>query len=141
MKKEEILSQLKEARKIIDHCVAALGTTGNTAAVTKTSLVKAVKPMKIDFTLNERNFVKTHAHGMNGQKKFVLLLAYVTKGKTGADVEGAKITSLWRKMTAKELLGYPYNDKYPTAAKTSGWVDSKKHGTYHLRGTWVEIFS
>lgn len=140
MKKEEILSQLTEARKIIDQCIAALGNTP-VATVSKKDVHIKTKSLNVDFTLNERNFVKNYGQGLNGEKKFVLLLAYLTKGKTNSDIETSKIISLWGKMTGKELLGYAYNTKYPTAAKTNGWVDSKKQSTYHLRSTWMEIFS
>src|SRR5256885_636361 len=114
MKKEEILSQLKGAQEIIDRCVAALGATSGSTVVPKKPAVTMAKTTKVDFTLNGRNFVKTYGRGMNGQKKFVLLLAHITKGKTGVDIETGKVVSLWGKMTAKELLGYTYNDKYPT---------------------------
>lgn len=93
---------------------------------------------EIDFTLNERNFVKTYAKHMSGSKKFTLLVAYLAKGKQ-ADVEGDKIVSLWNRM--RSILGYSFNPKYTTEAKTNGWVDSKKRGYYFLRNNWKEILS
>ncbi|MCE9586222.1 hypothetical protein K8R04_02795 [Candidatus Uhrbacteria bacterium] len=141
MKNEEILAQLKVAQGIVNRCITALELPATRATARKMSIPTAPKVTNVDFSLNARNFVKTYGRNMNGQKKFVLLLAYLTKGKTGTDVETGTITPLWGKMKAKELLGYAYNDKYPTAAKTSGWIDSKKHGTYHLRDAWNEIFS
>jgi hypothetical protein len=141
MKKTEILAQLKEARKIIENCISGLGATSDSPVAFNKATTSTAKPMKIDFGLNERNFVKTYGRGMNGEKKFVLLLAQLTKGKTGSDIETAKVISLWGKMTAKELLGYAYNPKYPTAAKTNGWINSEKYGTYRLCTTWMEILT
>lgn len=141
MKKQEILLQLKEAKEIINRCIVSLGADKVISLMSRKAIAVTTKSNNIDFTLNERNFVKTYGKNMNGQKKFVLLLAYIAKGKTDVDVEIGTVQSKWGKMTAKELLGYSYNDKYPTAAKTNGWIDSKKYGTYHLRITWIEIFS
>ena len=93
---------------------------------------------EIDFTLNERNFVNTYGKHMSGSKKFTLLIAYLAKGKQ-TDVEGERIVSLWNRM--RSILGYSFNPKYTTEAKTNGWVDSKKRGYYFLRNNWKEIFS
>jgi hypothetical protein len=98
------------------------------------------KPIKIDFELNERNFVKTYAKGMSGPKKFTRLLAFIVKGKVGETVEVSLIRSKWNKMKANNLLGYAFNVNYPNSAKTSGWVDPKKYGTYCLSNSWMQIF-
>jgi hypothetical protein len=96
---------------------------------------------KIDFDLNERHFVKTYARGMSGPKKFTLLLAFMTQGKVGENIEVSAIRSRWNKMKSSNLLGYPFNVNYPNAAKTSGWVDTKKYGTYCLCKSWQQIFA
>lgn len=96
---------------------------------------------KIDFSLNEKHFIKTHANEMSGPKKFTLLLAFIVKGRLDESVETNVIKAKWNKMKAKNLMGYAFNSKYPNEAKTAGWVDSKKHGTYHLRASWMKIFS
>ena len=145
MEKEEIIIQLQKAQKIIDLCVAELGATAiklprSVKKVPATSVPKQGVP-DMDFGLNERNFIKTHASGMGGPKKFVLLLARMTQGKTDTDIEVSAIAAKWNKMTSKDLLlGYSFNAKYATVAKTEGWIDSRKYGTYHLRKTWKDIF-
>jgi hypothetical protein len=92
----------------------------------------------VDFSLNIRNFVKTHTPSMSGPQCFALLVAYATKGKTGQEVALAEIAKQWNKMTAR--LG-KFNLAYPTRAKDEGWVDSPKRGHYVLLGKWTEILS
>lgn len=145
MDTKEILSQLNEARAIIDNCINAL-SKGCSNQKSGVSPVKAqngttlVRPNKLDFGLNERNFIRIYARGFSGPKKFALLLAFITKGKVGADIGLDIIRSKWNKLTAKNLMGYKFNLKYPNEAKTQGWIDSKKSGVYHLRQDWTNIF-
>ena len=94
---------------------------------------------KLVFTKPERAFVKTYARGMNGQKKFVLLVAYLTKGGVGKEIEVKELQRHWNKMTASNLLGLEYNGKYATFAKDHGWVDAPRHGVYVLTESWKEI--
>lgn len=96
---------------------------------------------KIVFTKPERAFVKTYANGMNGQKKFVLLVAYLAKGEVGKQVELKEIQKRWNKMKAPNLLGMKFNRFYPTVAKENGWVDAPRHATYVLTESWEEIFA
>jgi hypothetical protein len=119
---------------------AVFGPKHGGAAGQRSHRTSVSAPAKIDFELNERNFVKTYAKGMNGAKKFTLLLALMAKGKIGEAIEVSAIRSRWNKIKAKNLLGYPFNVNYPNAAKTHGWVDTKKYGTYFLRNTWMKIF-
>jgi len=145
MTNQEIVEQLKKATKIIELCVTELGAAnfdtpqgakkGRAAKIFKTTTAE------IDMGSNERNFVKTHASGMNGPKKFVLLLAHMAQGKNDVDIEVSAIAAKWNKMKSKDLMGCAFNAKYPTVAKTAGWVDSKKRGTYHLCKIWKDILS
>jgi hypothetical protein len=131
----EILKRLKRLEK-----AATFGMQDADVGRKKLRQVTSGKPSKIDFGLNERNFVKTYAKGMSGPKKFTLLLAFIAKGKVGEEVKVSLIRSKWNKLKAKNLLGYKFNVNYPNAAKTSGWVDTKKYGTYFLRNSWMQIF-
>lgn len=102
---------------------------------------KALHPAgnsKLIFSINERAFVKRYAGNKSGPKKFVLLLAYLTKGEVGKDIELSKIRKIWDKMSAKNMLG-KFNLFYSNDAKNRGWVDSKKHGTYALTDEWGSI--
>jgi hypothetical protein len=90
---------------------------------------------EIDFSLPERAFIKTHSKGLSGQKKFVLLLAYLVEGKIGAEVLLSDIQSHWNKMTSH--LG-EFNRAHSLRAKDSGWVDTKRKGAYFLCQRWKE---
>lgn len=140
---KDIVAQLVEARAIIDECVAMLSkgkVQGGSKSSTKLKNKQSARLTKVDFGLNEKNFIKTYAKGLSGPKKFTLLLAYMTKGKIGIDVEVSKVSNKWKKMKAKNLLGYTFNGKYPNEAVTQGWVDSKKYGSYRLSQGWMGIF-
>lgn len=97
------------------------------------------KNPKLDFSINIRAFVKRFATDKSGPKKFVLLLAYLTKGETGKNVVLGDIRKEWGKMSGKNLLG-KFNRFYPNEAKTQGWIDSKEYGTYCLADTWQESY-
>lgn len=97
------------------------------------------KSQEIDFSLNIRTFVKRYAAGKSGPRRFILLLAYLAKGETYINVELSEIRTQWNKMSAKNLLG-KFNRFYPNEAKTRGWADSKKYGTYCLTNEWQEAY-
>jgi len=90
----------------------------------------------IDFSLNERAFVKRYTADKSGPKKFVLLLAYLAQGEIGKYVELSEVKNRWGKM--KSLLGN-FNMFYPNQAKTNGWVDSQKYGSYTLTKEWENV--
>ncbi len=100
---------------------------------------KAIKTKNLDFSINIRAFVKQYAPKKSGGKKFVLILAFLTKGEVKKDIKLTDITKRWNKMSAKNLLGCKFNNFYPNDAKTKGWVDSKKYGAYCLTDSWKEI--
>lgn len=92
----------------------------------------------IDFSLNERAFVKRYVVGKSGPKRFTLLLAYLSKGEVNKNVELGEIKKHWNKMAAKTLLG-EFNMFYPNDAKTRGWIDSKEYGSYNLTNEWKNV--
>jgi hypothetical protein len=93
------------------------------------------------FESNARAFVKRYAKGLSGPKKFVLVLAYLTKGDIHGEVSLGDIEKLWNSMKVSTLLGMKFNLSVSNRAKESGWVDSKKRGFYNLDRTWKEIFA
>lgn len=92
----------------------------------------------INFSLNERAFVKRYATSKSGSKKFTLLIAYLAAGKVDKNIELNDIRTLWKKMSAKNMLG-KFNMFFPSDAKTRGWVDSKKYGSYCLTKEWKKV--
>jgi hypothetical protein len=97
----------------------------------KRSAVHTSAP-QLDYGLNERAFMKAHGR-MSGQRKFVLLTAYIARGKVGAEVTLGDIQRLWKRMTAR--LGR-FNLSYTIRAKENGWVNTRKKGVYMLTTSW-----
>ncbi len=100
----------------------------------------SVKKPELDFSLNIRAFANKFAKDRSGPKKFVLLLAYLTRGETRKDVELADIRGKWNSMSSKRLLDGEFNPFYSNEAKTQGWVDSNKRGSYCLADNWREVY-
>lgn len=94
-----------------------------------------------DFSIPIRAFVKKYARSMSGPQKFVLLLAYFSKGERNKNILLFDIEMKWNHMTSKSLLSMKFNRFYPAQAKENDWVESKKQGEYNLRPAWQEIFS
>ena len=90
----------------------------------------------VDYSVNERAFIKRYASGKSGPKKFTILVAYLANRKVEENVELREIVKHWNKM--KSLLGQ-FNRFYPNEAKTQGWVDSKKRGSYNLTNEWKNV--
>ena len=134
MNDNQLIARVEKAEKDIADLKKAV--FGNNRQKPKTKMSSHQEP---DFSLNIRAFVKRYAAGKSGPKRFVLLLAYLTKGEVGVDIGLDKIGSEWKKMSAKNLMG-KFNRFYPNEAKTQGWADSKAHGTYCLTNAWKEIY-
>lgn len=92
----------------------------------------------IDFSINERTFVKRYAVSKSGPKKFTLLLAYLVNGEANKNFKLSDIKKCWNKMSAKSMLG-KFNMFYSNDAKTRGWVDSKEYGKYNLTNEWKNV--
>ena len=94
----------------------------------------------LDFSLNERAFVKRYGANKSGPKKFTILVAYLVEGHVNKNVRLSIIKGCWAKMKAKSLLG-KFNMFYPNEAKTQGWINSKERSTYSLAKQWKEALS
>ena len=103
----------------------------------RTAVRSATTPL--DFSVNERAFVKAHGRGLSGQKKFVLLVAYLAHGQVGKEVQLGDVQKQWNKMT--RLLGGRFNRFYSNTAKDNGWVDTRKKGVYVLTQSWKQALA
>src|SRR5689334_14229571 len=87
----ELVKRLQQAQALLDECIAEIqGKPSSKSVKTPTHVPRSTSapaPRDLDFDANERAFVKAHARGLSGPKKFVLLVAYLAKGKIGTDVE------------------------------------------------------
>ena len=97
------------------------------------------KDAKLDLSLPIRPFMKRHASGMPGAKKFTLLLAHLAGGDVEAEIERSRIEKQWNKMTG--LMGGPFNAAHTSRAKDNGWADSPRHGTYKLLPGWRSVLT
>ena len=136
----EVLRDLEAIKSLANDCISRIrrepkklfqsGSTESRSSMRKTAF---------DFDDNIRAFVKRHAGGFSGPQKFVLLLAYVSKGKVNVEIPLSVIEGHWNKMTSSSLLGGRFNRFYTNSAKESGWVNSPKKGFYVLRPSWPDI--
>jgi hypothetical protein len=94
----------------------------------------------LDFSLNERAFIKKYSTGFNGQEFFVLISAYLSKGKESTPIDLSQIKTVWRSCLG--IIGLPYASIFSTRAKENGWVDAIKEarGSYVLGKHWEGIF-
>jgi hypothetical protein len=141
-KGNEVLEKLQQVRVLVDECIAELDSGArHKAAKTVRPAHRRSEPVRnaLDFDANERAFVKAYARGLSGPKKFVLLVAYLTKGKIGEDVELNEVERQWNRMTAPNLLDGKFNRFYTNAAKESGWINTKKKGLYFLQPSWTQV--
>jgi hypothetical protein len=140
VKQEELVESLKEINRLAAACLAALddpkATNRKAAQKPKPASARRSTAPAPDFTTQIRHFMNTYAKGMNGQQRFALMVAYLSKGKTDTKVVLQAIKEAWSKMT--KLLG-KFNTGYAVWAKDNGWVDSPEPKVYVLMSGWKEI--
>jgi hypothetical protein len=95
----------------------------------------------IDFSLNERAFIKRYAHGLNGQEVFTLILAYLAGGKELVPINRSQIVAVWKRCEGK--IPVIFSSMFSTRAKENGWVNisEEKRGSYVLDKQWREMFT
>ncbi len=138
---KELINKLETIQALVGDCLALL--MQRRRLVTSTPHRAGHSPVSatpLHFEFNARAYVKRHAKGLSGQEKFVLLLAYLTKGDTNKEVSLGDIKKLWNTMKSKSLLG-KLNLAFANRAKDGGWVDSKKRGFYNLHRSWKDVLS
>ncbi len=128
---EKEISEIKERLAKLEKAVFE---TGAGAVVTSNDTYD------LDFSLNERAFIKKYASGFNGQKFFALITAYIAQGKVGVPVDLLQIKSTWKSCVG--MIGVPYASTFATRSKENGWTDASKEtrGSYVLGKHWQEIF-
>lgn len=140
MKQEELIESLKEIERLAAACLAALNdpkaTNRRASPKPKPASARRSTHPAPDFTTPIRHFMNTHAKGMNGQQRFALMVAYLSKGKTDTKVTLQAIKEAWDKM--RKLLG-KFNTGYAVWAKDNGWVDSPESKLYVLMPGWKGI--
>lgn len=140
----ELIRHIEQARDLLDEAVALLKKGGRKSSISKLAHPSTAKtnPISVapDFSMPMRAFVKKNGSGMNGAKKFVLLVSYFTKGDRTKRASLTEIEKHWNKMTGTNLLGMKFNAIYSLRAREHAWVNTEKAGSYYLRPEWTEIF-
>lgn len=100
---------------------------------------KSLASVTLDFSMPIRAFMKKHANRLSGPRKFVLLVAYLTKGDLNKRVSMIEVKKRWSRLTS--LLGGEFNGAHSSRARENDWVNTEKAGLYHLRPGWKAILS
>jgi hypothetical protein len=141
---QELICHVQAARDALDAALKLLNSGAPSLKNPRPPNVKAAQPSAsgpLDFTMPIRAFVKKYSSGLNGSKKFVLLLAYLSKGDVSKTVKLSDVESHWNKMKAKGLLGMKFNRLYSSEARENDWASTEKSGLYQLRPSWRTIFN
>jgi len=104
------------------------GNSNNTSAPTTVA----------NFALNERAFADRYLKGKSPAVRFAMLVAYISNGDISHEVPLEEIKAVWGRMTS---IIKNFNRKYPTVAKTLGYVDSPRTSIYVLGLGWEAIFN
>jgi hypothetical protein len=140
--KQHLVRRIEEARDALNETLKLLESGAASSKAARAS--PRVHPASIgplDYTMPMRAFVKKHSQNMNGAKKFVLLIAYLSKGDASQTVSLSDVESQWNKMKGKGLLGMSFNRLYTSQARENDWASTEKAGTYRLRPSWKAIFN
>lgn len=138
---KELINKLETIQALAGDCLASLAQRRYAGTPEPRRAGRSpVSATPLHFESNARAYVKRHAKGLSGPTKFVLLLAYLTKGDTKKEVSLGDIMKLWNTMKSKSLLG-KFNMAFANRAKDGGWVDSKKRGLYNLHRSWRDVLS
>jgi hypothetical protein len=129
MTREDISQILKRIERIEN---AVFGKV----RIDKQEIVATGPNTKINYSLNERAFVKRYATKKSGPEKFTLMVAYRVKGKVGETVLLDTIQKHWNRM--KSMLG-EFNRFYSNQAKSNNYVDTEGRGKYKLTDEWEQI--
>ena len=140
----ELMRRIEEARDALDSALKLLKKAGVPPQKVKAAAQLANAARRgapaLDFTMPPRAFVKKYCDGLNGAKKFTLLLAYLTQGDVAKTIPLSDIEARWNKMTGKGLLGMKFNRLYTSQARENDWASTEKTGSYSLRPSWKAIF-
>jgi hypothetical protein len=136
----DIRDKLLKIKALIDQCLSDLESVKPSRKAKSSERTQSVANTQVDLEVPIRPFVKKHAKGMSGPKKFTLLLARLAKGDLKAEIALSEIERNWNKMRSSSLMGMNFNRFYPIEAKNNDWVDSGRKGFYKLRPTWRRIF-
>ena len=135
MTNDKLILTLRQIQALVNEALSDAPTEHSKAARHKVLRVSTVGQMS--FETNVLAFMKKHAKGLSGPKKFTLLLARMAKGSLSVQVPYQNIDAQWNKM--RTVLGES-NPAHGNRAKAAGWVDSEK-GRWKLTAVWKEVLA
>lgn len=143
MNQKNVIQKIKQIKVLLEECLVEL------SAQQDKKLRDANKDFDLqndtitgidfDFEIPLRPFIKRHARGLSGPKKFVLLLAWLTKGDENKEIPLVELRARWDKMKGASLLGFKFNRFYSAEAYENNWVEKTKRGMYKLQLGWHKI--
>jgi len=137
MSQETIIARLQQVKVLVGELINELKpkgrSTNKTLVISK--LRRSITP-NISFNLSLLAFMNKYSRGLSGPQKFTLLLARLAKGNTKTEIPFQELKRQWNKM--KTVMGGAFNPAHANRAKAKGWVDSTKHGFYHVCELWKE---
>lgn len=140
-KQTDLIQMLEQIETLADKCIRQVSHAPQKQREVKQSRKKSQNTPSVrqmNFNLNSRAFVKKYATSLSGPKKFVLILAYLSKGQVSKEISLANIKKMWGSMSG--LIGMEFNIFYAGRAKDNGWVDPVKRGVYKLTESGKEMF-
>jgi hypothetical protein len=135
--KEKLISKLEELRTLAEECLVILAEESDPSHLHKKLPAPPEFTGEIDFEKPIRPFMKGYSAHMGGSKKFVLLVAWLSKGDLKKQVALSDVKKQWNQMTA--ILGMEFNRFFASDAKDRDWVETKAKGLYNLRPEWKDV--
>jgi hypothetical protein len=133
-----MLEKLQKIQNLIAECIKELSKSKSDSKFKK-QIINKVSKQLLDFSLNDRAFIKKYGKNLSGPKKFVLLVAYIARGGINNVVESKEITKKWNKVSS--FMGGKSQKNFGTRAKENGWLNSPKYGSYVLSKNWGDILN
>ncbi len=136
MANTKLLRLLQDLRTLIDELVDELQESPSPSSKNRPVPHKNIRQRAshISFSLNALAFMNKYARGLNGPQKFTLLIAWLSKGNSKAEISIQDAVKQWNKM--RTVLDGEFRGVYANRAKAEGWVDSPKRGIHSLSESW-----
>ena len=134
-----LLRLLQELRTLIDEAIGELQESPSSKSRPVPHRVMRQHVSHIAFDLNALAFMNKYARGLSGAQKFTLLISWLSKGSSKAEISIQDAVKQWNRM--RTVVGGEFNRVSANRAKAEGWVDSPKRGIYVLSESWQECLT
>jgi hypothetical protein len=136
--RNKISQKLSQIKNLCEECLILFSKGGDIIVPDKRNIIVG----NVNFEMPIRAFIKRYGRSMSsGSRKFVLLLAWLTKGDERKEVRLNYIKDKWEKMEGRSLLNLKFNRYHTADAQENNWVENISRSTYKLTSDWKEIFN